>query len=428
MKESCTKIKNMLMGISFLAMGWGMASCGGGSDDPTPGGGTPDNPGGGGTGGGSGTVPTEALMPDRTNAMKVYAHMMPWFETDKTSLDKGKWGWHWTMNASLNPALGEIASHYHPLTGAYASGDATILDYQCLLMKYAGLEGVMVDWYGSDADNTTARHTSNTEAIFKAIQKAGMKMAIVYEDNTVGSAADAVGKARDDMRYLASHFFGSDHYAKVDGKPLLLVFGPQALNTPKDWYRTFQILETPPALVVLNGHIDKANGDGFENAIGEYLWVNATPDSWYATAKSRFQMVMGGAMPGFKDYYKQGGAGDGYTTYDDEGGALFDRQLNAAKNAGLQWLQISTWNDYGEGTIIEPTQEFGYRYLTKLQSFTGVKYKESDLQTIFRWYQMKVKYASDAAKTQVLDQCYAYLNALQPDKAAELMNQQQMTK
>lgn len=112
----------------------------------------------------------------------------------------------------------------------------------------------------------------------------------------------------------------------------------------------------------------------------------------------------------------------GYTSYDDEDGALFDRQLAAAKNAGLQWLQVSTWNDYGEGTIIEPTLEFGYRYLTKLQGFTGVTYGETELKTIYRWYQLKVKFAADASKTKVLDQCYGYLNALQPDKAVELMN------
>ncbi len=220
-------------------------------------------------------------------------------------------------------------------------------------MKYSGLEGVMVDWYGYNADNTTARHTSNTEALFKAIKKAGLKMAIVYEDNTLNVASDPVGQARADMKYLATHFFGSDSYAKIDGKPLLLVFGPQGLNSPKEWYRTFQVLSVKPALVVLNGHASKANGGGYENAVGEYLWSNAAPDAWYVNAKSQFQTVIGGAMPGFRDYYKQGGAGEGYTSYDDEDGALFDRQACCRLRIlqSVQWLQVSTWNDYGEGTI-----------------------------------------------------------------------------
>lgn len=113
------------MSYCFLYSAWVLAGC---SDSD-------------GDSGGKTDAPVAAMMPQRSNPMGVYAHYMPWFETDKTNLDAGKWGWHWTMNASLNPAVGEIASHYHPLTGAYASGDATVLDYQCLLMKYSELGG-----------------------------------------------------------------------------------------------------------------------------------------------------------------------------------------------------------------------------------------------------------------------------------------------
>lgn len=373
---------------------------------------------------GNTTQPTEKLtpqLPTKANSMNVYAHFMVWFETDKTNLDTGKWGWHWTMNASLNPGNGEIASHYHPLTGAYASGDSDILDYQCLLMKYSGIDGVIVDWYGASADNTTARHTSNTEALFKAIKKAGLKFAVCYEDQFYANASDPVSLARTDMIYLADHFFGDENYATINGKPLLLVFGPQGITTPKDWYRIFQALATKPQFVVLNHASDKANDATYTNSQGEFLWVNDSPDSWYATAKQNFETVIGGAMPGFNDYYKQGNAGDGYTSYDDEDGALFNRQLDAARTAELDWLQISTWNDYGEGTIIEPTTEFGYRYLVALQSFTGTNYNQSHLETIYKWYALKAKYANDSDKTAILNRCYDYLNALRPDKAKSLM-------
>ena len=33
--------------------------------------------------------------------------------------------------------------------------------------------------------------------------------------------------------------------------------------------------------------------------------------------------------------------------------------------------QIVTWNDFGEGTIIEPTLEFGFDYLVRLAPLTG---------------------------------------------------------
>lgn len=388
-----------------------------------------DNSDGNESGGSGGNTPPDegttselvATLPKKTNAMNVYAHFMVWFETDKTAMDAGKWGWHWTMNnTSLTPSNGEIASHYHPLTGPYASGDPDILDYQCLLMKYSGIDGVIVDWYGANADNTVARHTSNTEALLHAIEKAGMKLAVMYEDNAI-SSSDMVSAGRTDMTYLNQKFFSSKSYTRIDNRPLLMDFGPQKINDPKDWYRIFQVLATKPYFVVLNGTTSKANNSSYHNSEGEFLWVNPDPAPWYAGNKANFNMTFGGAMPGFHDYYKEGNSGNGYTTYDAENGALFERQLKAAKDAQLDWLQVSTWNDYGEGTIIEPTQETGYRYLTALQKFTGCSCSEANLKAIYQWYTLRVKYASNTAKRSTLDQCYKLFNAMQPDKAAKLM-------
>lgn len=353
----------------------------------------------------------------KTNDMQVYVHFMPWFETNESN--GGTWGYHWTMkncdpNVVDQDGRRQIASHYYPLTGPYASGDEAILDYQCLLMKYSGVDGVMVDWYGVNSDNTVAKHKSNTEALARAIAKAGLKMAVVYEDNALADASDKVGQARLDMRYLAETFFNKDYYAKADGQPLLLVFGPQQLLTGKDWYRTFAILKNKPTFLCLNGHSGRANNGGYTNAEGEYSWVNASPD--YGVAKD-FKMYIGGAMPGFHDYYKEGGAGDGYTTYDAENGALFRRQLDAAKNAGLKWLQISTWNDYGEGTTIEPTLEYGYKYLVELQKFTGVSYQQAELELVYRWYQLRITAPTDPR----VKAAYQALASLQVEKAKDIL-------
>lgn len=383
-------------------------SCGG--DDVDDGGGGNKNP--------DPTPPVEDVTPKdvtKSNGMNVYAHYMPWFTAPSTS---GAWN-HWTMSANaLKSDNSNFASHYHPLTGAYASNDAAILDYQCLLMKYSGIDGVMVDWYGSQKGvNDYEANDVNTKALLKAIEKAKLKFVIVYEDNTLGNLADdqKASQARQDMLYAQNTYFKSSSYAKVDGNPLLMCFGPQQVMSPDDWKYIFQGQTKKPKFLVLNGFSGRAG----DNCVGEYLWVNPTPD--YSSAKN-FEMYIGGAMPGFWDVYKEFGQGDGYTTYDRENGALFKRQLNAAKDAGLDWLQISTWNDYGEGTTIEPTEEYGYQCLVALQEFTGVTYKQSNLEQIYKWYQLRVKYANDSAKKKVLNQCYDYFNALLPEKAAELMN------
>ena len=353
----------------------------------------------------------------KANLMGIYVHFMPWFETNTSN--GTQWGYHWTMkncNPDVVDATGkrQIASHYYPLTGPYASGDAAILDYQCLLMKYAGVDGVMVDWYGVNSDNAVAKHKSNTEALAKAIARAGLKLAIVYEDRALDGTKDYMEQLREDLRYLSKMFFHRDYYVKIDGKPLLMIFGPVQVKRGKDWYRAFAILKDKPVFLCLNGHAQYANNGGYTNSEGEYTWVNPVPD--YSVAQ-HFKYYIGGAMPGFHDYYQEGGAGTGYTTYDAENGALFNRQLNAAKSAGLKWLQVSTWNDYGEGTTIEPTREYGYKYLVALQKFAGVAYQEADLAQIYRWYELRRSKPNDPR----VQAAYQALARLEVDKAREIL-------
>ena len=78
------------------------------------------------------------------------AHYMPWYQTPAVS---GYWGWHWTME-HFNPNRKDendrptVASYYLPLTGPYDSSDETLLEYQVLLMRLAGIDGVIVDSEG----------------------------------------------------------------------------------------------------------------------------------------------------------------------------------------------------------------------------------------------------------------------------------------
>ena len=72
----------------------------------------------------------------KTNSMKVYMHYMPWFQSKPFA---GYWGSHWTM-ANKNPDIvdangqRQIASHYYPLIGPYASRDKVVIEYHLLVM------------------------------------------------------------------------------------------------------------------------------------------------------------------------------------------------------------------------------------------------------------------------------------------------------
>lgn len=367
---------------------------------------------------------------EKRSDMRIFVHYMPWFQSKEFS---GEWGMHWKMDR-CNPdnikadGKREIASHFYPLAEPYDSSDPVVLDYHALLMKYSGIEGVLVDWYGS------RNGAESTEALFDAMKRAGLQLAVVYEDrNNLDGAPTKSQKIKwgqDDMIYLYNNFFKSPNYVKVDGNPLLMCFGPIDVSTenfkraPSMWAEIFSPLtvrKTTPCFLALYGASKNANDDRNHNAMGEFTWVNANNASFLDNLKQNFSTYMGSAYPGFKDYYKEGGWGDNITAVDYRDGQEFRDQLNVADTKKVPMLQLVTWNDFGEGTQIEPTVEDGFKYLEMVQQFAKVKYDKKVLESIYRHYTLRRKYAKDAAATAKLNAAYQAFANLDPNKAEDLM-------
>ncbi|MNE46043.1 hypothetical protein D3C80_1403630 [compost metagenome] len=172
---------------------------------------------------------------------------------------------------------------------------------------------------------------------------------------------------------MERNFFNSPNYIKINNKPLLLNFGPITLQTPEQWTNAFSNLTTKPTFLTLWHESSEAGN----NASGEYAWVyqdNSHLSNFYANNLPNLPIAMGSAYPGFKDYYAQGGGGDpiGWTI-EHNNGATLDETLTLARNANLNYLQLITWNDFGEGTMFEPTVEFQYSYIEKIKAFAGVQ-------------------------------------------------------
>jgi hypothetical protein len=73
------------------------------------------------------------------------------------------------------------------------------------------------------------------------------------------------------------------------------------------------------------------------------------------------------AFPRFLDIYAEAGVHPSWGRVDDDGGRTFARTLDLALAMKPPIVQIATWNDWGEGTVIEPSVEFGTRDLELLQ-------------------------------------------------------------
>lgn len=96
-------------------------------------------------------------------------------------------------------------------------------------------------------------------------------------------------------------------------------------------------------------------------------------------------------------------------------------KLAADNNSAFR--QIATWNDFGEGTMIEPTLEFGYNYLDQTQKQAGITYTVKDLKLAETFYRLRKKYENDTAKSIQLERVFYYVGGLQIDETRKLLNE-----
>jgi hypothetical protein len=366
------------------------------------------------------------------NATKpVYAHLMPWFENPTTS-GTGKWGIHWTManqdpNVVDSTGRRQIASYYYPLIGPYASGDRDVIEYQLFLMKYSGIDGVLIDWPGTIATADYPQNRKNAEAVITLSSQVGVQFGVIYEDHNVqlafdaGVISDKIGAAQNDMKYVQGVYFSKSNYITVNGAPLLLVFGPQTFQMPSDWSAIFSVLSTTPTFLTLWYQSNQAGG----SAQGEFSWLYKD----FMTGLTNFydnrpmNVKFGVAYPGFNTFYAAGGwgAGPGWSLpYNGTG--TFSGTLQLALSSGDGFVQIATWNDYGEGTMVEPTREYNYGFLTTLQQALGVGYSQTELQLIDTLFHQRKQFAGNASVQKQLDQAAADLANCQVMDATNVLN------
>jgi hypothetical protein len=360
---------------------------------------------------------------------RLLAHYMPWFEADPAA---GRWGWHWTMNR-FDPAKSvgghpEIASTFHPVIGPYDSADPHVVEYHLLLMRLAGIDGVIVDWYGRADLWDHARIHRCAQLVVDRAARLGLDVAVCYEDRTIAdlvregriAATARVDQAAAEVGWLAANWFPRDHYLRLDGRPVLLSFGHEGLDD-EEWSRVLALAGGPVAL--FSEHRRRPG------AAGGFDWP--VPREGLA-AQERFARESQGwparipvVFPRFVDIYAEAGVHPSWGRIDDADGATFDRTLAAALAMRPGFVQIATWNDWGEGTMIEPSVEIGTRDLEALQharrTLTPGFAPTKEHLTLPGQLLARRRAATDAALQSRLDAVAALIGRLEPAAAAEAM-------
>ena len=371
-------------------------------------------------------LPATAQEPDTpaNHSRLVLAHYMPWYVAKPHSQ---VWGWHWTMDhfdpESKVNGKRQIASHFYPLIGPYDSGDPAVIEYHLLLMKLSGIDGVIVDWYGLQDFRDYAILHRNTQQLVDQVNRLGMKFVICYEDQTIpimakaGRIKDRVTHAVSEIEWLTQNWFVHDSYVQLGGRPVLLSFG-QAGLTNDEWTACLGRLKSLP--VYFSEHNLRTA------AIGAFDWpipgqgLNSV-DRFQQTSKE-WKHAIPVAFPRFVDVYAAAKLHDGYGRVEDLDGGTFRATIEKAFATSFELIQIATWNDWGEGTVIEPSREYGYRDLEYLQAmrrrYIDPRFspRPTDLRLAMRLYQQRQRFTGPE-HTRRLDRIAKLIATSQYSKA-----------
>lgn len=350
----------------------------------------------------------------------ILAHYMPWYVAKPVSQ---VWGWHWTMGHfepdKMVDGKRPIASHFYPLIGPYDSGDEDVLEYHLLLMKLAGIDGVIVDWYGLQKLYDYPILHRNTQRLVEQVERLGMKVVICYEDQTIPAlvkagkvkAEDRVAHAVSEIDWLAEHWFKLDSYIQLDGRPVLLSFGHAGL-TNDEWSQCLKQLKSPVSYFSEHFRREGAQG-GFDWPIPK---EGAEATERFQRSSKAWPHSISVAFPRFVDIYSEARLHDSYGRIEDNDGATFKATLEQALSSKSRIIQLATWNDWGEGTNIEPCREYGYRDLEIVQNFrrkhvdAGFAPTPADLRLPLRLLERRREVSSTEQESQ-LDKVAEFLAA-----------------
>jgi hypothetical protein len=369
----------------------------------------------------------------------IMVHYMPWYRgpSDKSQeTTKGVYGGHWTGWGVIDPTRArsdgraEIFAHQYPLTGPYDQSASCLLEYQAALFKLAGIDGVIFDWYGNRNVNDFGEIHEHTKSMAEVLKRAGLRFAICYEDNSINMeyggrekvpAEKALESGKEVFRWMRQNLFADSAYIHLDDRPLVMCFGPQYFSQAQ-WDELFAEADPRPFFADLMSRTNWAdatcNWPAMNGKKPVYPDLASDLNNFYNRQKDKPYLIAS-AWPAFDDVYED----IGQPSYGDlayANGETFKLTFTAALDSWPDIVQIATWNDYGEGTVIEPTAERGYRELEYLQDkrkeWDGAfPYTKADLRIPLEFY--KLQYLNAATADQMVAIAGAY-DALFADDAA----------
>lgn len=254
----------------------------------------------------------------------------------------------------------------YPIT-RYVSTDRTAMGRHIEQAQRSGIDAFMVAWYGPNGQwNQTE---PNLTALLDEAHARGFKIGILFE--TTSPFFNGPGDATAALRHALTVHANHPAFLRVDGKPVIFFWRPTLWGI--DTWRNIRNQVDPgnTSLWISEG-VDTAYLSVFD---GHHLYSNTwNPPADLNAVNLKFARQVASArqsygsykywvatvMPGYND--TRTGRANAFAK-DREGGAYYERSWEAAIGSNPDWIVLTSFNEWPEGSYIEPSVAYGDHYL-----------------------------------------------------------------
>lgn len=309
---------------------------------------------------------------------RVVAFYYPWYGNPQTD---GRYS-NWNHAVAVRdepprsfPGGDDIGANYYPALGAYSVNDPAILREHMRQLRKARIGVICASWWGGGSFTDRA-----LPGLFRAAEEARILINFHIEPFPGRNAATT----REAIEYLVDKYGASPALHRLPdrgNRPVFFVYDSY-LTPAKEWATILDpkgaqtIRGTRTDAIVIGLWVKEDEGDymlkgGFD---GFYTYFatdgftyGSTPRNWPALAdwaRRHGKLFVPCVAPGYIDTRIR--PWNGVNTRDREAGSYYDRMWSAALGISPELVAITSFNEWHEGTQIEPAvprQIPGFTYL-----------------------------------------------------------------
>jgi uncharacterized protein YraI len=247
----------------------------------------------------------------------------------------------------------------------YNSSDRAAIERQVAQAHAAGIDALIESWYGpQEANNQTE---TNFRMLLDAAAGKGMHAGVAFE--TTGPFFPDRSSVTEALRYLLSVHAQHPAYLRYQGRPVIFFWRQQRFGVD-EWASIRSQVDPDHQSVWIAEGVDIAYQSVFD---GHYLYSIAwSPDvartlaDWgahvrrYETQHNVNRLWVATVMPGYDD--TRAGRAAAFAV-NRRGGGYYRDTWAAATASRPDWVIITSFNEWVEGTMIEPSVSYGDLYL-----------------------------------------------------------------